>query len=38
MAETAGLVVGVVALAGLFNNTVKCFKFVWLGCAFGKEL
>ncbi|KAF2022602.1 hypothetical protein EK21DRAFT_105696 [Setomelanomma holmii] len=27
MAEAAGLVVGVVALAGLFNNTVECFEF-----------
>ncbi|KAF2824804.1 small s protein [Ophiobolus disseminans] len=37
MAEAAGLVVGVVALAGLFNNTVKCFEFVQLGRAFGKN-
>ncbi|OAL46893.1 small s protein [Pyrenochaeta sp. DS3sAY3a] len=37
MAETAGLVVGVVALAGLFNNTVECFEFVQLGRTFGKD-
>jgi Skp family chaperone for outer membrane proteins len=37
MAETAGLVVGVVALAGLFNNTVECFEFVQLGRTFGKN-
>jgi len=35
MAETAGLVVGVAALAGLFNNTVECFEFVQLGRSFG---
>lgn len=28
MAEPAGLVVSVVALASLFNNTVECFEFV----------
>jgi hypothetical protein len=37
MAEVASLVVGVVALAGLFNNTVECFEFVQLGRAFGKD-
>jgi hypothetical protein len=37
MAETAGLVVGVVALAGLFNSTVECFEFVQLGRTFGKS-
>ena len=37
MAETAGRVVGVVALTGLFNNTVECFEFVQLGRAFGKD-
>ena len=37
MAETAGLVVGVVALAGLFNTTVECFEFVQLGRNFGKD-
>jgi hypothetical protein len=37
MAETAGLIVGVVALAGLFNTTVECFEFVQLGRNFGKD-
>ena len=37
MAEAAGLAVGIVALAGLFNNTVECFDFVQLGRAFGKD-
>ncbi|CAN9251570.1 unnamed protein product [Alternaria alternata] len=37
MAEAAGLVVGVVALAGLFNNTIECFEFVQLGRTFGKD-
>ncbi|KAL5392166.1 hypothetical protein DPSP01_000686 [Paraphaeosphaeria sporulosa] len=37
MVEAAGLVVGVVALAGLFNNTVECFEFVQLGRTFGKD-
>lgn len=37
MAEAAGLVVSVVALAGLFNNTVECFEFVQLGRTFGKD-
>ena len=37
MAEAAGLVVGVVALAGLFNNTVECFEFVQLARTFGKN-
>jgi hypothetical protein len=37
MAEAAGLVIGVVALAGLFNNTVSCFKFVQLDRTFGKN-
>jgi Skp family chaperone for outer membrane proteins len=36
MAEAAGLV-GVVDLAGLFNNTVKCFEFVQLGRTFGED-
>ncbi|KAH8685165.1 prion-inhibition and propagation-domain-containing protein [Ilyonectria robusta] len=31
MAEAAGLVVGVVALAGLFNNVVGCFEYIQLG-------
>ncbi|KAH7069947.1 prion-inhibition and propagation-domain-containing protein [Paraphoma chrysanthemicola] len=37
MAETAGVVIGVVALASLFNNTVDCFEFIQLGRAFGKS-
>lgn len=37
MAETAGLAVGVVALAGLLNNTIECFEFVQLGRAFEKD-
>lgn len=37
MAEAAGLAVGVVALAGLFNNTVECFELVQLGRSFGKS-
>lgn len=37
MAETAGLVVGVVALASLFNTAVECFEFVQLGRSFGKD-
>ena len=37
MAEAAGLAVGVVALAGLFNTTVECFEFVQLGRTFGKD-
>jgi hypothetical protein len=35
--EIAGLVVGVVALAGLFNRAAECFKFVQLGRTFGKS-
>ena len=37
MAEAAGLAVGVVALAGLFNTTIECFEFVQLGRTFGKN-
>lgn len=37
MAESAGLVVGIVALAGFFSNTVECFDFVQLGRTFGKD-
>jgi len=37
MVETAGLVGGVVALTGLFNNTVECFEFIQLGRTFGKS-
>jgi hypothetical protein len=33
--EPAGLAVGVIALAGLFNNAVDCFKYVQLGRSFG---
>lgn len=33
--EPAGLAVGVVALAGLFNNAVDCFEYVQLGRSFG---
>jgi hypothetical protein len=29
--EPAGLAVGVIALAGLFNNAVDCFEYVQLG-------
>lgn len=36
MAEFAGLAIGVISLAGLFNNAVDCFEFVQLGRAFGK--
>ncbi|KAF3481171.1 kinesin light chain [Arthroderma uncinatum] len=37
MAEAAGLVVGVVGLAALFNNAVECFDYVQLGRKFGKD-
>jgi hypothetical protein len=37
MAGTAGLVVGVAALASLFNSTVECFEFIQLGRSFGKD-
>jgi hypothetical protein len=37
MAETAGLVGGVVALASLCNTTVEYFEFGQLGRAFGKS-
>jgi hypothetical protein len=37
MAEAGGLAVGVIALAGLFNNTVECFEFIQLGRSFGKD-
>jgi hypothetical protein len=33
--EGAGLAVGIVALAGLFNNAIDCFEYVRLGRAFG---
>ena len=35
--EAAGLTVGVIALAGLFNNAVQCFEFVQLSRNFGKD-
>ena len=37
MAEAAGLTIGVVALASLFNNAIQCFEFVQLGRNFGKN-
>lgn len=37
MAETAGLVIGVVSLAGLFTNCVDCFEYVQIGRHFGKD-
>jgi hypothetical protein len=37
MAEAAGLAVGIIALAGLFNSTVECFEYVQLGRNFGKN-
>ncbi|KAE8442729.1 hypothetical protein EG329_002920 [Mollisiaceae sp. DMI_Dod_QoI] len=37
MAEAAGLTLGVVALASLFNNAVECFEFIQLGRSFGKN-
>lgn len=38
MAEAAGLVVGVVALAGLFNNVVGCFEYIQLGKNYDRDL
>jgi len=35
--EPAGLAVGVIALAGMFNNAVDCFEFVQLGRNIGKD-
>lgn len=35
--EPAGLTVGVLALAGLFNNAVDCFEYVQIGRNFGKS-
>ena len=37
MVEPASLLVGVLALAGLFNDTIECFEFVQLGRTFGKD-
>ena len=31
MAETAGLVIGAVSLAGLFTNCVDCFNYIRIG-------
>jgi hypothetical protein len=33
--EAGGLAVGIVALAGLFNNAIDCFEYVRLGRSFG---
>lgn len=35
--EAAGLAIGTLSLAGLFNNAVDCFEFVKLGRDFGKD-
>jgi len=35
--EPAGLTVGVLALAGLFNNAVDCFEYVQVGRNFKKD-
>ncbi|EFQ97060.1 hypothetical protein MGYG_00104 [Nannizzia gypsea CBS 118893] len=35
--EPAGLAVGVLALAGLFNNAVQCFEYIQLGRGFGSK-
>lgn len=35
--EPAGLAVGVIGLAGLFNNAIDCFKYVQLGRNFGVD-
>jgi hypothetical protein len=35
--EAGGLAVGIIALAGLFNNAVDCFEYVQLGRAFGNN-
>ena len=34
--EPAGLAVGIVAIAGLFNNAVDCFEYVQIGRNFGQ--
>lgn len=34
--ELAGLTVGVLAIAGLFNNVVDCFEYVQIGRHFGQ--
>ncbi|GME31684.1 uncharacterized protein LTHEOB_3110 [Neofusicoccum parvum] len=35
--EPAGLAVGVVGIAALFNNAVECFEYIQLGRNFGKD-
>ncbi|KAL8873244.1 MAG: hypothetical protein Q9198_007057 [Flavoplaca austrocitrina] len=35
--EPAGLAVGVLAIAGLFNNAVDCFEYVQIGRNFGQR-
>jgi hypothetical protein len=35
--ETAGLAVGVIALAGLFNNAVDCFDYLQIGRSLGRD-
>jgi hypothetical protein len=35
--EVAGLVTGVIALVGLFNNAVDCFEYIQIGRNFGKD-
>jgi hypothetical protein len=35
--EPTGLAVGIIALAGLFNDAVDCFEYVQLGRNFGKN-
>jgi hypothetical protein len=37
MAEPVGLAVGILGLAGLFNNAVDCFEYVHLTRSFGKN-
>lgn len=35
--ESAGLAVGVFAIAGLFNNAVDCMDYVQIGRAFQED-
>ncbi|KAK2836980.1 hypothetical protein FQN49_006529 [Arthroderma sp. PD_2] len=37
MAEAAGLAVGVIGLAALFDSAVQCFDYIQLGRSFGKD-
>ncbi|KAM5452757.1 hypothetical protein MaudCBS49596_003063 [Microsporum audouinii] len=37
MAEAVGLAVGIIGLAGLFNNAVQCFEYVQLARSFGRD-